>query len=83
LVLISYIAPQNPSKLHPIYQLAQVDSLSAAITTTLQLAQAAMKLLREKQVKALPAWQESAQASSVRGESCANLPKGLSGIARQ
>jgi transposase len=47
-------------------ELAQVCSLSAEVATALMQAQAFIKLLREKQVDALAAWLESAQASSVR-----------------
>jgi transposase len=45
---------------------AQACSLSAEVATALTQAQAFVKLLREKDVVALSAWLESAQASSVR-----------------
>ena len=47
-------------------ELAQAFALSTQVATALTLAQAFVKLLRDKQVEALPGWLESAQASPIR-----------------
>lgn len=47
-------------------ELEQVRALSSHLTTAFTLAQAFVKLLREKRVEALPAWLESVHTSSVR-----------------
>lgn len=63
-----WLVLSRPEKLtkEQTQELAQVSSLSTQVATAFTLAQAFVKMLREKQVDALPAWLESAQASSVR-----------------
>ena len=46
-------------------ELAQAFALSTQVATALTLAQAFVKMLRDKQVEALPGWLESAQASPI------------------
>lgn len=65
---IIWLALARPEKLtaEQTQELAQICALSAQVAAALTLAQAFVKLLREHQVEALPAWLERTQASSVR-----------------
>jgi transposase len=65
MIWLSLSRPENLTR-EQTQELAQVCPLSTQVATALQLSQAFVKMLREKQVEALPAWLESAQTSSVR-----------------
>jgi hypothetical protein len=65
---IIWLALSRPEKLtrEQTQELARVCSLSTQVSTALTLAQAFVRLLREKHVDELAAWLESAQDSSER-----------------
>lgn len=65
---ILWLALSRPEKLtrEQTQELAQVFALSAQVSSALTLAQAFVKMLREKQVEALSSWLESTRTSSVR-----------------
>lgn len=65
---IIWLVLSRPEKLttEQTQELAQIRVLSTHLATAFTLAQAFVKLLRDKQVEALPAWLESVQTSSVR-----------------
>ena len=65
---VIWLALSRPEKLtrEQTQELAQVFALSAQVSSALTLAQAFVKMLREKQVEALSSWLKSARTGSVR-----------------